>query len=196
MLLAGVIRAVAVALALGAAMSALAASPARGAGPKVPFVLRDQCPGECCGFGQWIARSALVAYRHEGSRSDVAFRVHPGDTLRAIRGNVHVERAGMVLVTEAGDGFQRGDTVFVMSYGGEGAYTVWYRNQLRVCGDFWLEPDAGEPGPRGELRREARMVWWVYVEDQRGRGGWLRLLNRTSNGFWLEEQIEGMDACA
>lgn len=68
-----------------------------------------------------------------------------------------------------------------------------------VSGRPWRPTDAPED-TAGASGRPARLVvapvmdWWVRIRHGDAEG-WLRLRNRTQNGFAIRERIRGMDAC-
>ena len=172
----------------------------------VPFVQKGVCPFECCQFGRWRTQTALRVFKSEGDTSRVIFNLAVGDSFRAMTGNIHMEKVGVVVVTKPVESFAPGDTVYTLSYGGEGYYSVWHRGTIHDIQEFWYSEDDIDftainlNDPRwksysGVLTAKPLMIWWVNILLTNGQTGWLRLVNTTFNGFMLDEQIEGMDGC-
>ena len=190
---------------LGAGSIALllvaAASVAHGAKsspPALPFIDRDVCPLHYgCSFREdWVARRPLTAYAREGDPTRVAFGIAAGESFVALRADMYVTRAGIVVMVADLDatceppdcseaGFRTGDVVYVLSYRGEGSYLISHRGRLRESEAFWNRDQ-----PRDAIVREApEMFWWVLVRNKAGREGWLRLKNTADLGIMFEEQI-------
>ncbi len=163
--------------------------------PNVPYIQNNVCPFECCQYGKWIAKSRLKAYKTEGDSSTIAFTIKPGEQFTAIKGNVHVVKLGIVVITESFDIFSKGDNVFVLSYKGEGFYDVWYKGKvLKDIEQFWPDELSKQTG-KSRSKQLPEMIWWVLVKNEAGKQGWLMLKNISNNGFLLNERIDGMDAC-
>jgi hypothetical protein len=152
--------------------------------PPEPYIVRPACPFECCQYGEWQARTLTPVYATEGKVGQPLFTLRAGDSVRAMTGNVHVSRVGRVkILTKVGRGWAEfgehkmpslaaGDTVYVLSYAGEGYWQYWFRGLVGVGPELWSEPmNAG--APPGELLAEPVREWWVQVTDGRGRTGWL-----------------------
>jgi len=164
------------------------------------------CPFECCQFGRWVSQSPLRAYRVEGDTAHLAFTIAAGDTFSAITGNVHMDRPGVVVVTKPVLSFNRGDTIYTLSYTGEGFIDVWSNGEIVNIEMFWEGDDdldsaivdtSAERSKKYSGVQVARpiMIWWVHIQRTDGQTGWLRLVNTTSDGFGLDERIDGMSGC-
>jgi hypothetical protein len=117
----------------------------------------------------------------------VAFALAKDERFQALTGNVHVDPVGIAVVrqpvswfAEGGTTgtFNPGDTLYILSYVGEGSYRVWHRDQVAEVAAFW----AATPGlarrdtvPEGVLLREPGYDWWVKIRNGAGRIGWLRM---------------------
>lgn len=165
--------------------------------PPEPYIERGVCPFECCRYGGWTAEDSIVVYTGEGS-SDTAFLLLPREQLNALTGNVHLLRAGLVVLTQpvtisGEDSFpartlSAGDTAYVLSYRGEGWYDVWVNDTIRNVESFW---DDRREYPRptnrpAHLVSEPEDIWWVYVTTPNGRTGWIRM---------DQANVSGLDAC-
>lgn len=163
--------------------------------PNVPYIQSNVCPFECCQYGKWIAKSPLKAYKKEGDSSAIAFTIKPGEQFTAIKGNVHVVKLGVVVITEPFDAFSKDDNIFVLSYKGEGFYDIWYKGKvLSDIEQFWIDKSS-KSSSKALLKQPPQIVWWVLVKNKDGKQGWLMLQNISNNGFLLNEKIDGMDAC-
>ncbi len=174
--------------------------------PPVPFIEKGVCPFECCQFGRWYAKSSLRAYEAEGDTSTLAFVIAVHDSFLAITGNVHMDKPGTVVVTKSVGSFEPGDTLYTLSYRGEGFVDVWRDSTIADVEVFWDcndETDFTRIDPQdprwseysGVLVSKPLMIWWVQVQNPKGQTGWIRLVNTTIEGFSTDEQIEGADAC-
>jgi hypothetical protein len=173
--------------------------------PPIPLIEKGACPFECCQFGRWVSQSSLQAYRVEGDIAHLAFTIAAGDTFSAITGNVHMDRPGVVVVTKPVLSFNPGDTIYTLSYTGEGSIDVWAHGEIANIEMFWEGDDdldsaivdtSAQQWKRfsGVLIVRPIMIWWVQIQRSDGQTGWLRLVNTTSDGFGLDERINGMDA--
>lgn len=161
------------------------------------YVDRGACPFECCRYGNWEARDSLVAYTSEGDTSRVAFRIRSGERFRADTGNVHVD-VGILLASGPGVygvKYEPGrvirvpiaaeDTIYVLSYAGEGTYRILYDDEVLY---------AGWHGPQGENTRQIRErgseIWWVHAVNGSGEAGWLRFEEPRYG-----TPVDGADAC-
>lgn len=183
-------------LLLGSLLAVTPVLPAQGPPPE-PYVQRDVCPFECCTYRTWTATDTIAMLRAEGG-SDTLLLLPPGALFQAVTGNVHLRQVGIVLlrtpftVPEEDSlpalSLAAGDTAWVLSYLGEGWYSVWIEGTIRALPAFW---DDRREYPRpmdrpGRLVREPDPVWWVRVTMGPGREGWIRM-DRAS--------VSGSDAC-
>lgn len=174
--------------------------------PPIPLIDKGACPFECCRFGRWVSQSFLRAYRAEGDTAQLAFTIASGDTFIAITGNVHMDRPGMVVVTKPVLSFSPGDTIYTLTYTGEGSIDIWSHGTIANIEMFWRGNDDLDSAIvdinadrwkrySGVLVVRPVMIWWVQIQRADGLTGWLRLVNTTSDGFGVDERIDGMDAC-
>ena len=108
---------------------------------------------------------------------------------------MHLEPVGLALATDTltlhGDDpspvpLRAGDTVRVLSYQGEGHYTLSFRGRTLTHPAFW-EAAQGLP-VRSRLLRAPGPRWWARVRTADGRGGWIDM--DASAG-----KVAGVDAC-
>jgi len=173
---------------------------------KMPLIEKNVCPFECCTYGKWISHSPLKVYYKEADTSGIAFTISPNDSFIAITGNVHINRPGIVIVIKPNQGFTSGDTIYTLSYYGEGFYDVWYQNKIinvelfwkSIDGDLTFPIDMNDPKLEkysGVLIQKSLMIWWVKIEYN-NRYGWIKLNNTAIYGFSINEYINGMDSCS
>lgn len=156
---------------------------------KIPFIQKNVCPFEFgCDFSLWISKSKIMVFRFAGDTSKISFTLNPNDTFTVHAANMHIEKPGIVLVTKPIESFQVGDTVFVLSYTGEGMYDVWYRGEIYNRERFWDYEDL--PQFEGLLVCRPRMSWWLMVELKSKKKGWIRLINRSDSGVRFDENID------
>ncbi len=165
--------------------------------PTEPYIEQGVCPFECCTYREWTATDSIVVYKAEGS-TDTSFLMLPADSFTAVTGNVHLIHVGVVFIrqpmeTEAEDSFPQarlsvGDTVYVLSYRGEGWYDVMIAGKVRHLPAFWDDRrESPRPTDRpGRLLREPEDIWWVQVRTHNGRTGWIRMDHA---------EVSGSDGC-
>jgi len=172
----------------------------------VPIIQKDKCPFECCQFGIWKTFVTLPVYKSEGNSDNKLFTIPARDSFIAITGNVHMIKPGLVIVSRTIENFIAGDTVYTLSYTGEGYNDVWYHGQIYNVEMFWQTDDEIDYKTInvndtkwkkyvGVLISKPVMVWWVKIRYKNSEEGWIRLENKTVEGFYIEERIDGMDGC-
>ncbi|MHB1863769.1 MAG: hypothetical protein ACYCVL_12450 [Gemmatimonadaceae bacterium] len=158
-----------------------AQAPTRNATPVVPYVVRNICPEEGCEFGEWTACTALVVRAAESMHAPALFTLARSSRFAAITGNVHVDRAGMVVfrdtvrivdneILAAPLVFTPADTLYPLFYGSKGTGT-WYLHG-KVSGGPWFFPDDKNGYARTSgvvLVRSPVVHWWVQIRNAVGR---------------------------
>ncbi len=167
-----------------AALSALLAP--QQTSPPVPYVDEGACPFECCTYRDWTATAAVAAYDHwrwqsvsPSSPHKVVFNIAKGDVVTALSGVVVTTRPGRLRVTKATTAksfsvrfpkmppedirFQRDDVLYLLTYRGEGAFTVWFTGRLLE------ELDTSR---LGVLEESPVTQWWVRIRNGKGQIGW------------------------
>jgi hypothetical protein len=172
----------------------------------LPIIQYDKCPFECCRYGNWKTFSSLKVYKVEGDTTSYTFTITAIDSFKAITGNVHIIKPGRVIIKKSNGIFLRGDTVYTLSYTGEGFNDVLYHGKVYNIEIFWQTDDEMDFGNinvnddkwknyKGVLISRPIMVWWVRIRYRNSRDGWIPLENEGIEGFLINERIEGMDGC-
>jgi hypothetical protein len=156
------------------------------------LVESDICPfEEGCEFTFWVVRSPLPAYAREGDTTSFVFTIPAGDSLRFHIGNMHIDRAGVVLVVRPIEPFTLGDTVFILSPTGLGTYNVRSNRGYQSEVDWFWARDTVNNDYEGIVLAQPQMSWWVMVSDSHNQTLWLRLINTEQYyGFAFTEAIE------
>lgn len=165
--------------------------------PPVPYIVRGACPFECCSYREWTAYGAIPVRAKPATSAPLVFRTRNGERIHGDSGNVIVSRLGAVVALTpfriAGSDEQgtvipvpRGDTLYVLSYTGEGVWNTWYRGRVQMTDQNWDEP--GQTYLPGVERSPARMVqkpmseWWAHVTRKSGAKGWILMdLDKVGN---------------
>ena len=158
--------------------------------PKVPLVEEGVCPFEYgCDFDMWTTSSPLSIFKIEGDTSKVLFNTSKLDTLYPLLMNMHIERAGIAVMKQKHDyySFSPSDSLYILSYTGEGFYNIWYKNKKMNVEGIWHEEDL--PQYEAKLIVAPIMDWWVNVDTKKGPG-WLRLRNTSNHGISFDEKID------
>lgn len=145
--------------------------------PPIPWIVKNVCPGEYCSLGRWAACSTVTAYQ-EKRPTGAAFTIVRGEEFTALTGDVHVDRAGIVVFRDTVSNnadeangvdsiqFIPADTLFLLNDQGEGYLNWWYRGRAAPGYEFWGDD------PKVVLVRPSKSTWWVHVRNAAGREGW------------------------
>lgn len=161
------------------------------------YVEAEACPYECCVYREWTAHGPVPVYAAERDTTDVVFQLSDGESFQALTGNVHLDPTGQAVLREdvveaygRPDAWWRlaaGDTLAILSYQGEGFYSMWYRGVILSREICWGTGPDGSPG-LCELLREPVPYWWVRARTASGEEGWIDM-----NGY--ANLIGNRDAC-
>lgn len=144
-----------------------------GSNPMEPYVQKNVCPFEGCQYGNWIAKRNVTIYKEQSINSKKVGQVQSEEQVNAIKGDMVFTQIEKVLVTESFNKFLKGDTVFILSYQGEGYYSVWYKDNIISTFIFWENPRSSGQEIKGEILCPSISNWWVYVKTQSGKEGWV-----------------------
>ena len=138
--------------------------------PTMPFVDKGACPFECCTYREWTVDKATAVRSAMRDSSSIAFRLRKGERVRGLTGSVITSQAGEVRVlkrTKIGPFTAKpGDTLYLLTYVGEGFHRVWYRGKI-------TEEETWDKSTFRQIR-EPKAVWWVKVRNSKGQIGWSR----------------------
>jgi hypothetical protein len=132
----------------------------------------DRCGESCPTFGKWRATAAAEVYAEALDKAEVIAHIATGDTVTTAPGQTLV-RPLRGTVQAPGGGLKAGDIVYRLLGDGEGfSYDVWRKGEVlnvdaegaRAPTIQWDQAPANLPSS----------VWWVRVELQDGKKGWLR----------------------
>jgi len=162
------------------------------------YVQNDVCPFECCHYGPWISRDTFSVRATPSPTAPITALLRPGDSVVSETGDVHLAPTGLAVVLRelqpASGGWTDslfrpnvGDTVSVLSYLGEGTWTVRHRGVEYWSYDFW-EPNYLDALPPGHLIRAPVAQWWVKLRRGDSYLGWV-VIPEGSSGF------DGADSC-
>jgi hypothetical protein len=183
-------------LAAAAVRPALAQQP-----PPEPFIDREVCPFECCTYRTWTALAPIPVYGREAAAGHPVWTLERGEQFLAQGGNVHLSRVGVAVVVDTFSllGLQdtirpthvdAGDSLFVLSFLGEGSYRIWYRGRVWISGELW--PGEREDTAKWHSRYPTKLIrepiahWWVRIRGRSGRSGWILM---------DDAPVDGADAC-
>jgi hypothetical protein len=150
----------------------IAGSAVRAAeGAPSEWIARDACPFECCRYGRWTARDALVLVDLPAPGARSLRPIPVGTAFDALDGEVHTE-AGRFRFTRVVGPFVAGDTASVYDYRGEGTYRVWVEGEMKDL-DLLVSPYGEDrTGPNGDMVLVPRQEWWVHARVE-GSEGWI-----------------------
>jgi hypothetical protein len=177
-----------VALALVVGVSAVSGmsmgqSPAS-AGPSVPFEDPGACPFEGCVYREWTATAPLNVRSERRRNAPIVFTLRPSEKITAITGVVITIRPGRVEFQRPTDvssssgvlRIEPGETLYLLTYQGEGFTKAWFRGRLYEDVDTVVftnslcesQPDRCS----GKIIEPAQAEWWVQVRNRSGAVGW------------------------
>jgi hypothetical protein len=149
--------------------------------PPLPFEDQGACPFECCTYRRWTVRTETVIRKDRHTDSPVVFTVRRGERIVGVTGVVVTTRPGKatILQTVVIDGIEyvSGDTLYLLTYLGEGFYKVWYRGQIAQMGM--------DDNSAFKVNTRPESVWWVKIRNRRWQTGWSR----------QPENFDNKDAC-
>jgi hypothetical protein len=157
--------------------------PAADPTPPIPYEDAGACPFEGCVYREWTANRATDLYRERGTSSPVVSRVAAGDRVAALTGVVVTVAPGQFrardaysMSTQSGAiQMNPGDTAYLLTYEGEGTYTVWFDDVIHRGADVsgMLSGACRPPdGCPGEIVAQPETVWWVRIRTAEGLEGW------------------------
>jgi hypothetical protein len=171
--------------------------------PRVPYIVENSCGGEGCAItGTWAACSTLTARESKEVGAAPVFTIHPGERFTGLKGDLHVDVAGMVgfrhamvHAPEPGGAtiqFTPADTLYLLNSQGEGYWTSYFRGQVGVGYQFW--GDASDPEDTAILLRRTQTVLWMRVRNAAGQEGWIVAdyfkMATGRRGNWLERCLQ------
>jgi len=151
--------------------------------PPLPFEDIGACPFEGCSYREWIARESIEIKRDRASSSPVAFELAAGEVVTAVTGTVITVVPGILRVStpvtlETLQGVltvSPQDTVYLLTYEGEGFYKAWFKGRLHSMVDVGQISGGGcrvAADCAGRIVAEPTMVWWVQIRNAKGQVGW------------------------
>jgi hypothetical protein len=175
-----------------------AAPPQEAGAPPDPYVDEGVCPGECCTYRTWTARTAAPLLDAPGGAriGEIAL----AEQVEATTGQVRTKpvRARVLrdhaLEPVGGDGPERevhaGDIVWILTHVGEGYARLWFDGAVWQGEVLNAYGDACAPGAKpsedcwlyagGE---PVEQIWWARVTRSDGSSGWVDNTHDVLDGF-------------
>jgi hypothetical protein len=162
--------------------------------PTAPFIEEGVCPYEFgCDFTKWVSLIRTPLFTNDSDTISIAYWMDRGDSLTFNHGNMHVDQIGVAIVVYPTEGYAVGDTIYPLSYQGEGYYDVWYKGRIRSIHRFWHnETEPNNPFRSACLVVPQRVTWWVSLTNNKRQTGWLPLTNAcpTSGACFGEKVVK------
>jgi hypothetical protein len=155
-------------------------------GPTIPFEDVGACPFEGCVYRDWIAKGPVTVLADRRADAPIAFFLKKGDHAEAITGIVVTVKPGRVQFRKAVDLWttagtlrvEPGETLYLLTYHGEGATTAWFKGRLydQVDGsEFFNGLCEDNPGTcNGTIIEKPQRVWWIRLRSRQGLTGWTK----------------------
>ena len=133
-----------------------------------PYIDKDACPFEGCKYGNWLANSEMKVYQSEGDTTKVIHYLKSNEQFFAQTGNVHIIKPGVVLIKKKIYNYTVNDTIFVLTYLGEGWYKIYDGDKIFKSDYFWEVSDneninLDNSKYSGVMISNIKMVWWVSI---------------------------------
>ena len=152
-------------------------------GPPIPYEDPGACPFEGCVYREWQATDTVVVRRTRSTDAPIVFRVRKGETVTALTGVVVTISPGRVRFRERVDlsslsgavRVEPGDTLYILTYQGEGFTKAWFKGRLYDELDGGMEFFRCDSEPNscvGTIVERPQRVWWVQVRNAKGQTGW------------------------
>ena len=160
----------------------------------MPFVDSGACPFEGCQYGNWTARTEIVALKdppfpwNPGPHDTTnVFRIVKGETVFAATGVLSFSKPGRVRVDKAvrarlGSAhfpltaeevtLSPGDIMYLLTPQGEGWVLAWFKGVLIDYDASQLKNGGCNTDCAGELLELGQSEWWVQLRNSRGEVGW------------------------
>ena len=162
-------------------------------GPPVPYEDVGACPFEGCVYREWIANAQVDVRSGRRPNDPIAYTLRAGDHVQALTGIVVTIKPGRVqfkapadLGSSAGSvHVEPGDTLYLLTYHGEGETTAWFKGRLYDWLDgseFFNALCEDQPAScNGSIVERPQRVWWVRLRSLSGRLGWTRETEKFDN---------------
>jgi hypothetical protein len=149
----------------------------------MPYEDAGACPFEGCVYREWVANAPVTLVRDRRIGSAISTKLQKGDHVQAITGIVVTIKPGRVMFREAVDlsttsgtiRIEPGETLYLLTYHGEGATTAWFKGRLYEAdgSEFFNGICEEKPGScNGTIIERLKSEWWVQVRTVKGITGW------------------------
>lgn len=152
--------------------------------PPLPYESKGLCPFECCTYSKnWVAERNIPVLASMNAKAPVAFSLKKGEKVEGVTGSVITSSWGKAKGAPLSKTYpsrlvQPNESVDVISYLGEGCFSVWKKGKVvQACSEEIHDPN---PMPKNE--------WWVQIKNSSGQSGWV-------NWPAGEYYFSGVDAC-
>jgi hypothetical protein len=151
----------------------------------MPFEDIGACPFEGCVYRDWIANGPVAVRTDRRADAPIAFTLKKGDHVQAITGIVVTVKPGRVqfrkavdLVTTAGAlHVEPGETLYLLTYHGEGVSTAWFKGRVydEVDGSEFINGLCGRKVIcNGTIIDKPQTVWWIRLRNMKRLTGWTK----------------------
>lgn len=153
-------------------------------GPPMPYEDIGACPFEGCVYREWVANAPVTVRTGRRTSDPVAFTLQAGEHVQAVTGVVVTLKPGRVMFrapidlpsTQGAVHVEPGDTLYLLTYRGEGETTAWFKGQLYETLDgseFFNGLCELRPNEcNGTIVERPERVWWVRLRQLKGLYGW------------------------
>jgi hypothetical protein len=158
-----------------------AQSPER-SGPPVPYEDVGACPFEGCVYRDWVANDTITVRRDRRADAPIVFTLMKGERVKAMTGVVVTLKAGRVQFRKPVDLYstsgalhiEPGQTLYLLTYHGEGSTTAWFQGRLYkgVDGSTAFFNAMCTDDCVGKILERPQSVWWAQIRNGNGEIGW------------------------
>ena len=153
--------------------------------PPVPYEDIGACPFEGCAYREWTAANAVTVRTDRKAGAPIAFTLRRGENVVALGGVVVTIKAGRVEfrepitlnATPARIQIGPGQTLYLLTYQGEGFTKAWFHGRLYTDVDtvqfFNGMCDRDPSRCAGKIVEKSQTEWWVQIRNRVGKTGWV-----------------------
>jgi hypothetical protein len=141
--------------------------------PALPYIQKNSCPGEGCRFGDWIANENVKIFSEQNKQSVELTTIKSGEHITALEGEMIISQFGKVKISKAFNDFKPGEIILILSYIGEGYYSIWKDEMEKQVFIFWDDELSSGQEIKGEKFCDTVSTWWVKVRMKSGLTGWV-----------------------
>jgi hypothetical protein len=157
--------------------------------PKL-YADKGACPFEGCTYGTWTVKKRTDTFDKPNGHK--VGHLMPKEVVHVVTGTVYtVPTKVKILVTNTNDKgttYTAGDSLFLLTYIGEGYHKIWYKGVIaeEFVGFLYNELDSNH-----DCNPPSADCWFRIEKDHRMEGGWWVQIQVKGKVVWAEVDTHG-----